>query len=243
MSDFPNTCWTLLVNRAALWDEQQPDPAVTEALNELCQTYWYPIYAYARTTGKLHHQAQDLTQSFFEQLVQSRWVAKADRTKTKFRTFLLTHFKYVISNEYRKASAEKRGGAIEHLAFDFEGADERFQALAAEGTDPSLAYDRAWASQVIEQTLVALRKENDRNPSPLPFDALLAFLPGGAARGSASYQDLEKQYGLSVDAIKQRVSRLNKRFREVLVAIVANTVTDPAQVDEEIKSLVVALAS
>jgi RNA polymerase sigma-70 factor (ECF subfamily) len=184
-----------------------------------------------------------LTQAFFQELIEKDWVARADRSKTKFRTFLLTHFKYVLSNEYRMQQADKRGGQIEHLAFDFEDADERFQSLAAEGSDPTVAYDRAWAERVVDQTLALLRREYEHGESSLPFDRLRSFLPGGAGLPKVGYPELEAQYGRSVDAIKQRVSRLNKRFRELLVSVVADTVADPSQVDEELKSLVAALTA
>jgi hypothetical protein len=153
MSDFPNTRWTAVVHRAARHDAEGLDEAATAALSALCEAYWYPIYAYAHAWGKSHHEAEDLTQIFLHQLIANRWLARADRYKTKFRTFSLTYFKYVLSNQ------------------EFAG-----------------------------------------------------------------------RHGLAVDVIKQRVSRLNRRFREVLVGVVADTVSDPAQVDEEIESLVMALA-
>ncbi len=241
MSDFPETCWTAIVQRAARHEDGRWDETTSAALNALCESYWYPIYAYARAWGKNHHEAEDLTQTFFQELIANRWVARADRSKTRFRTFLLTHFKYVLSNAYRAEQAVKRGGGLEHLPFDFAGADERFHALVAEGEDPGLAYDRAWAAQIVDQTLARLRQEYDRSNPPLPFDTLRAFLPGGAALTQASYPDLATQHGLSVDAIKQRISRLNRRFRELLVGVVAGTVSDAAQVQEEIRSLVGAL--
>jgi RNA polymerase sigma-70 factor (ECF subfamily) len=243
MSDFPDTCWTVVIQRAALHDDGRLDETASAALNALCESYWYPIYAYARAWGKNHHEAEDLTQTFFHELIANRWVARADRSKTKFRTFLLTHFKYVLSNAHRAEQAAKRGAGREHLSFDFENADDRFQALIAESEDPGLAYDRAWAAQVVHQTLAQLQTEYDRAKSSLPFDALRGFLPGGAALPHASYQDLAKQYGLSVDALKQRISRLNRRFRELLVGVVAGTLSDATQVQDEIRSLVSALAA
>lgn len=242
MSEFPNTCWTTVVERAALHDGERLDEAAAAALNTLCETYWHPIYTYARAWGKTHHEAEDLTQVFFHELVHNRWTSRADRSKTKFRTFLLTHFKYVLSNQHRAMQAAKRGAGIEHIPLDFGDADERYQSLIAEEVDPALAYDRAWAAQIVDQTLDLLSQEYQRQHSDLPFDALRGFLPGGAALPYASYLALSRQHGLTVDAIKQRVSRLNKRFRELLAGVVAATVSDPAQVDEEIRSLVAALA-
>ncbi|HEY9170727.1 MAG TPA: hypothetical protein VI136_00420 [Verrucomicrobiae bacterium] len=243
MSNFPNTRWTTVVNPAALSGDANACAGANEALNALCQVYWFPIYSYARSWGKTHHQAEDLTQTFFQELVEGQWVARADRSQTKFRTFLLTHFKYVLSNEHRMQQAEKRGAQFEHLPIDFEGADEHFQALAGDSSDPTAAYDRAWAEQVVDQTLRLLDREYSENNPTLPFDALRPYLPGGAALARFSYEDLEARHGVKMEAIRQRVSRLNKRFRELLVGIVADTVSDPAQVDEELKSLVAAMVA
>jgi DNA-directed RNA polymerase specialized sigma24 family protein len=233
MSGFPTSIWTKLIYGDS-----------PEALNRLCQTYWYPLYAYARSRGHSHEQAEDLTQLFFLELIEKRLVARADRKMTKFRTFLLTHFDYVISNEWRKATAEKRGKGAEHLSIDAEEANGRFQNLAAEGKDPALIYDQAWASQVVDQTLRVLREEYTGHNQDVPFEALQGYLPGGAACPRQPYEELANLYpAVNVGALKTRVSRLNKRFRELLVSVVGETVEDPTEVESEIRYLVDVLAA
>lgn len=238
--------WSRLIQIAAQAGQEGAGSSeqAEAALNELCRIYWYPIYAYARSCNNSHEESEDLTQLFFQYLVENQLVARADRNMTKFRTFLLTHFKYVISNQWRLKQALKRGGHLEHLSFDFENADERFQSALADGKDPALIYDQAWANTVIERILDLLKEEYLKNNSDVPFERLQGYLPGGSAFERLPYEELERLYPpVKKQALMTRVSRLNKRFRELLVATIADTVADPAEVEGELKHLVQVLTA
>lgn len=246
MAYFPSTKWSQLINLAA--EAGQGNDSSTRgrqadaALNDLCGLYWYPLYAYARSLGKSHDSAQDLTQSFFAHLVESRLVARADRGKARFRTFLLTHFKFVISNEWRKGRAARRGGGAEHLSLSMEGADERFQPSLADGRTPDSVYDQAWASEVVDRAWRLLETEFEKSHSDIPFSAFKGFLPGATTVEHPSYAELERRYpGAKRQAWMTRVSRLRKRFRELLIGVIADTVADPVEVNAELRHLILAL--
>jgi DNA-directed RNA polymerase specialized sigma24 family protein len=243
MSNFPLTNWSGLVHLAALAgrDSVSPDMAsqAEQKLNELCTEYWYPLYAFARSWGRTHEEAEDLTQDFFHYVMVNHLLVRADRNITKFRTLLLTHFRYLLSNDYREKHARKRGSHFEHLPLDYADADERYQGLLADGKDPELVYDQAWADDVVRRTLVQLENEYRERNIDVPFAAFKGFLPGGAAHARPSYEDLHRLYpALTADALKKRASRLNLRFREILVSIISTTVADPAEVQLELNHLV-----
>lgn len=247
MSEFPATNWSGLVKLAAVADESELGSTMSErsnqAFNTLCQVYWTPIYAYARSCGNSHEQAQDLTQQFWLYVLEKNLIANADRNMTKFRTFLLTHFKYVASNAYRHGKAQKRGGDAEHLPLDFELTSERFEAAFAQHHDPNLVYDLAWAEGIVDQTYKMLQEEYEHGQKDLPFDAIRGYLQGGNASECLSYEALARQYPVvKADAIKKRVSRLRQRFREMLRAVISFTVTNPLEVDEEMHHLIEVLS-
>ena len=256
MSNFPVTRWSSVDQLAALEGRQDigenTRERASQALNALCEIYWRPIYAYARMKVKSHEEAQDLTQTFFFEFLKKNLVARADRQMTKFRTFLLAQFDYVLSNEWRRQHALKRGEGVEHWSFDFEDADQKLESLLADPVDPAAIYDQVWANEVAEQVLKLLRAEYTGHNQDVPFEALKGYLPGGGACERLPYEELAKRHpGPNVGALKTRVSRLNKRFLELLRAVVADTLcnpvepgapADPAAVEEEIKDLVQALS-
>lgn len=243
---FRSTRWTLIQKAA-----RHGEPGVTgteaeeaeEALNELCGLYWPPIYAYARFRGKSREDAEDLTQTLFLELLDKRLLARADLGRTKFRTFLLARFNFVISNDFRQQAAIKRGRDVKVISADSDGGEELYQTALAHESDPAQAYDRAWAAALTRRTLVVLQREYTQGKPRIPFDDLRGYLPGGSAHAREPQRILKDRYGLpSEGAVKQVIQRLNKRLREIFHALVADTVADPADVEEEIRHLLRLLA-
>lgn len=246
-ASFPTTHWSLIsiiigaqesagVSEAARQEAEQ-------ALEALCRAYWFPLYAYARRRQKTHEEAQDLTQDFFADLTRRQLVQRADSSISKFRTFLLTQFDYLLSNQHRREQAAKRGGSVIHVSIDGPEAEARYQAGFAACDDPVYAFDLAWASEVVEQALAHSERDYASKHADLPFDVLRAYLPGGAGWERLDYEEIHRRYpAANVGAIRVRVNRLRTRFRELARAIVAETVANPASVDEEMQYLVSILA-
>ena len=200
---------------------------------------------------KSPEEAEDLTQTFFLELLRRNLVARADRQITKFRTFLLAQFDYLLSNEWRRQHVLKRGEGVEHWSFDFEDADEKLESLLADSADPTTIYDPARANEVDERVLTLLLEDYTAHNQDVTFEALNGYLPGGGGCERLPYEELARRHsGPNVGALKTRVSRLNKRFLELLQAVVSDTLCnlqnpgappDPAAVEEEIKDLARAL--
>jgi DNA-directed RNA polymerase specialized sigma24 family protein len=257
MSNFPATRWSSVIQVAALKNAENLEPGrekkADQALEALCNIYWVPIYAYARLKGKTHEEAQDLTQTFFLEVFRKSLVSRADRSRTKFRTFLLAQFDYVLANEWRSRNACKRGRGFELVSFDFENVEEKIEDLLATPGDPATVYDQVWARQVVDQVLGLLEVEYTTHNQDVPFADLKGYLPGGGACERLPYERLAAQHpSTTAGALKVRVSRLNKRFRELLLAVVADTLANPqdpsapanpATVEEEIRYLVQVLSS
>jgi RNA polymerase sigma factor (sigma-70 family) len=231
---FASTHWSLVLaaGRRSL-------PASDQALSVLCRAYWYPLYAYARRRlGDLDH-AQDLTQDFFARLLEKNILAGAQPERGHFRAFLLTAFKNFLTNEGEKARAEKRGGGRAFLPLDFRAGDSRYDREPAHAWTPERLFERQWALTLLEQVLAALRAEYAADGKEELFDRLKVYLTGETA---ASYADCAPALGMSEGAIKVAAHRLRARYRALLRWEVAQTVADPAEVDDEIRRLFDALA-
>ena len=165
------------------------------ALEELCRTYWYPLYAYARRRGHGPEDAQDLTQEFFARLLAKHWIASADREKGRFRTFLLTAMSRFLANEWHRAGAQKRGGHAAHLPLDAGTAESRYEADVALTLTPDRLYDRQWAMTLLDRALTRLRTEQERAGKAREYAALSPFLT--AERGSIPYGQAAAQLGVN----------------------------------------------
>src|SRR5438876_8794663 len=151
---FTTTHWSVV-----LMAGQADSSQANEALEKLCRTYWYPLYAYVRRQGNSPEDAQDLTQIFFSRLLEKDYFAKADRDRGKFRTFLLRSLKNFLINEWKRAGRVKRGGDLTFLSIDANVAEDRYAAEPANESNPDTAYEQRWAVTSIEQVLTALRQE------------------------------------------------------------------------------------
>ncbi len=209
------------------------------ALERLCRNYWPPLYAYVRWLGHSPPDAQDLTQEFFARLLARHTVAKADPERGRFRSFLLASLKNFLAHEWEKARAQKRGGRAHILALDLDTAETRYAQPAAPDDTPDRAYDRQWALALLDLVLRRLRKEYADCGRDDLFLALKDTLSGG--RSEIPYRDLGARLAMSEGAVKIAAHRLRQRYRGLLREEIANTVSGPGEVDEELRQLFAAL--
>lgn len=210
------------------------------ALTSLCEIYWYPLYAFVRRKGHSPAEAQDLTQAFFAELLEKDRLRRADRQRGKFRSFLLASLKHFLTNQWRDAQTQKRGGDRAHFSLDFSAAESRYAHEPAHEMTPERIYERRWALTLLDNSLTALRTEYEREGKLELFEDLKDHLIGLA---EAPYQAIAEKRGMSEGAVKVAAFRLRKRCRERLRTEIAETVTGPEEVDDEIRSLFTALES
>ena len=233
---FDTTQWTLVV---AAGDSQHPDSRA--ALEDLCQSYWYPLYAYLRRRGYAREEAEDVVQGFFTQLLDKKYLKAADRERGRFRSFLLTSLKNFAANEWDRKKAKKRGGATTTLSLDFETAEGRYHLEPANEQTPEQVFDRGWAVTQLRQALERVGAESTGGESERRFELLKGYLTGDAQ--DVRYKDVADELDMSEGAVKVAVHRLRQRFGDVLRDEVARTLNDPADVDDEIRHLFAAFES
>jgi len=210
------------------------------ALARLCQTYWFPLYAYVRRRGHSPHDAQDLTQAFFAQLLEHQSIACADPVRGRFRSFLLSLLDHFLAHEWQKARALKRGGGQQILSLDLAMAEQRYDLEPADTSSPDKLFDKHWARALLEEVLNQLEAEYQQAGKAELFAALKQTLTG--TRESQPYAVLAGRVGMTEAAVKVAVHRLRKRYRELLRAEIANSVADPEQAEDELRHLFAALA-
>jgi RNA polymerase sigma factor (sigma-70 family) len=211
------------------------------ALARLCQTYWYPLYSYVRRRGYNAHDAQDLTQEFFARLLEKQSIASADPDRGRFRSFILTAMNNFHGQEWEKARAQNRGGGAEVFCLDLAQAEQRFDLEPASPETPDKDFDKKWALAVLESVVTQLENEYKSENKADLFAALKLTLTG--SRESQPYADLSKTLGMTEAAIKVAVHRLRKRYRELLQTEIANTVSSPEEIKEEMRHLFAALTN
>ncbi len=230
---FASTCWTLVLDAA---DSQQSGSA-RSALAELCRIYWQPLYLYLRRRGFDMHDAQDLTQSFFFDLIQSRSFARADRDKGRFRSFLLGALKHFLADVRDHHGAQKRGGNVISVPLS-EAALIEVEASrsSANGDDAEQLYEKEWAAALLRRTLARLEQEYALAGKSALFDGLRGHV-SPAMETVTPYEEMAARLGRKLATLRMDVLRLRHRYRAVLREEVAATLHDPAQVDEELHSL------
>jgi RNA polymerase sigma-70 factor (ECF subfamily) len=223
---FQTTRWSL-VQRA----NGDIDDEALQALAALCDSYWYPVYAYIRRSGHGAHDAEDLTQGFFTRLLEKGTLAHADPAKGRLRTFLLTCVRNYLHNEHERASAQRRGA---HLltSFDAGWAEERFASEPTDDLTPDRLYQRRWALTLLEFTLQVLEQEYSADGKRELFAALRPCL-GFTKEKTPNYADLATRLGCTESTVKSHVFRLRQRWREILFQQVSVTLDDPTS--DEIK--------
>jgi RNA polymerase sigma-70 factor (ECF subfamily) len=228
---FATTHWSVVVRAA---DSRSPEAA--SAMERLCQTYWYPLYAFVRRKGYDHEAASDLTQGFFARFLEKHYLRSVDSSLGKFRAFLLTSLTHFLANEWDKAQAQRRGGGVRVLSLDEAAAEQRYLLEPLDYTTPETLYDRRWAETVMSVVLDRLAAETEEKR----FETLKGFLLED--KGAVSYDDAAVHLGVSVAAVTSAIHRMRGRFRALLFEEVANTVEKPEDVEQEIRQLLAALS-
>lgn len=229
---FETTSWSLVVAAAAAGAEADP-----VALADLCRRYWSPVYAFIRSYRFAADEAEDLTQSFFTRVIEKDYVGQADRSRGRFRNFLLASVRHFLANEFERRATIKRGGGHEHLSMD----DPERPIDPAGPMSPEQVFMKRWALSVVEQVVADLRADAIAANRGEEFERLLPFAGGeGPVDG---YGTLARETGMTEGALRVAVHRLRLRFRDRLRTTIAATVVDPSQVEDEIRFLIDAVSA
>ena len=227
---FATTHWTVVLAAG-----RQHSPQAARALEELCRTYWFPLYAYVRRRGYAREDAEDLTQAFFTRLLEKNSFASLDAGKGKFRAFLLASVKHFLANARDKAHTLKRGGGSIPLSLDWQTADTQFQVAATGEPGPDQAFDREWAVALLARVIERLQNECAADGKAKLFEQLKLFLTAG--NDEPAQGEVAQALGMEAGAVRVAIHRLRKRYRQLLRDEIAHTLTDQAMVDDEIRAL------
>jgi RNA polymerase sigma-70 factor (ECF subfamily) len=210
-------------------------PDSRRALALLCEAYWYPLYAYVRRRVSDADHAHDLTQAFFAELLAKNYVGSAKAQRGRFRAFLLTSLKHFLSKEWDKAKAQKRGGGKAPIPLDFESADSQYRIEPECALTAEQIYDREWALALLARILQRLEKESDDAGKAEQFRELKSFLIG--EQTGATCSEIAGMLGTTEAAVKMAIHRMRRRYRELLREEIAETVSGPEEVEDEIRNL------
>ena len=231
---FHTTHWTVV-----LAARQNGGSVGREALANLCQTYWLPLYAFVRRHGSSPHEAEDLTQEFFCQFLERESLTYVRPTAGKFRSFLLACLKNFLSNEHHRSQAKRRGGGVAFVAINSADAETHYSFEPVDHRTPEADFERRWAFTVLEQTIQCLKREYLADGKRETFEDLQGFLPG--SQETVTRADLANKRGVSINAIDVAIHRLRQRFGALLRNQVAQTVSSETEVEEEIRYLITVL--
>ena len=226
---FQTTAWSLVLAAAG-----NPTTDSRQALASLCQTYWNPVYAFIRRCGHTPEQSQDLTQSFFTRFLEKQFLQDVDRQRGRFRSFLLAAVKHFLANERDRAQALKRGGGHVPVSIDLLEAESWYKPAAVETTTPESLFERRWALSVLDQVMARLRAEYSAMGKAELFERLEALLTKDA---DARCEALALEMGVSAGALRMSLHRLRRKYRHILREEIAETVSTPTEIDEEIRFL------
>ncbi len=227
---FTTTHWSVVLTAT-----EQQSPQAAEALERLCRTYWYPLYAYVRRKGYDAHDSQDLTQEFLARLLARNYLSVADRNKGKFRSFLLGTLEHFLAREWTKAHAQKRGGGQLLFSLDEVDAENRYRLEPSHESTADKIFERRWATTLLEQAMGRLREDYTADHKGNLFARLEVFLTGNTPE--TSYAEMAASLNMSEGAIKVAVHRLRQRYGELVRAEIAQTVATPEEADEELHYL------
>ncbi len=206
------------------------------ALEQLCRTYWYPLYAYLRRTGRNPADAEDLVQGFFLYLLEGQALRSAARERGRFRSFLLATLKNFVSDEKDKALAQKRGGGRQLISWELVEAEQRFSGEPTAGDSPDRLFDRHWALALLDRAMERLQQEWTAGRKAELFFQLKDFASG--EKGLASYAEVAAQANLSPSALKSAIFRLRRRYQELVREEVSHTLADASDLKDELRHLV-----
>ena len=230
---FHTTRWSIVLS------SQKSDSAeAAKSLAELCEQYWPPLLAFVRHRGHSEHDAQDLTQAFFARLLEKNWLASADQTRGRFRTFLLTAIKRFLANEWDRAQTLKRGGAVKIVQIDSAIGHlipDR-QAISAESL-----YDRQWALAMLETVMRRLQAEFENAGRAAEYELLKHSLT--APRNGTDYDALADALGVQPVSARSAVHRLRKRFKQLFREEIMHTIDNEAETEDELRLVIAALGA
>jgi RNA polymerase sigma factor (sigma-70 family) len=233
---FATTHWTVVLAAGAA------DPSrCRAALETLCRTYWFPLYAYLRRQGCDCHQAQDYTQGFFTSLLERRALQRADPAQGRFRSFLLASLKHFVADQRDHAQAQKRGGGKNALPLDLGDAETRYSLEPVDDVSPEKLFARSWALAVLKEAMTQLRTECVAAGKERLFEYLKTYLE--AQETPPPYSEIASGLGLTEGAVRVAVHRLRQRYGELVRRQIAQTVAGPAEVEEELRELFAALTT
>ena len=227
---FTTTHWSVVLAAGS-----ETSSASDAAMEQLCRTYWPPLYAYIRRQGRSPHDAQDLTQGFFALLLEKNYVGIAEREKGKFRSFLLAALNYFLNGERDRAHAAKRGGGKIIVSLDDQAGEDFAAVEPASDSTPEKEFQKNWAITVLRQALMCLGEESTAGGKGAIFEELKPFLEGEAKPGD--YATVAARLGMSANGVAVAVHRLRQRYGELVRAEIAHTVAGPGEVDEELRHL------
>jgi len=211
------------------------------ALEQLCRKYWYPVYAFIRRRGSEVSASEDLTQAFFAHLLEKETFKQVDRQKGRFRSFLLAALTNFLNNEWDKRQTLKRGGRCQFISLDETDAEGRYQLEPVDTGTPEKLFERRWALTLLEQVRARLKQEYVSNGKAELFSKLEPLITGDIAPGR--YAELALALKMKEEAVRMALSRMRRRFGELLRNEIAQTVLTPTDVDDEIRYLLAAVAN
>ncbi len=227
---FVTTHWSVVLSA-----QDKASARSGQALEALCRTYWYPLYAYVRRVGKAPADAEDLTQGFFARLLEKDYLRSVAPEKGRFRTFLLTALKRYMANEWDREHAAKRGGFAPVAPIDQMVAESRFALEPAHNVPPDVLFDRQWAMTLLERTMARLQEEYEASGRAALFEHLRGSLT--KEESSLPYAQIGVRLQLTEAAVKMAIHRLRARYREILLREIGDTVSSPEQLEEELRQL------
>jgi RNA polymerase sigma factor (sigma-70 family) len=234
--EFAATRWSL-VARARGAESAERD----RALNQLCEAYWYPLYAFIRRKGHEAESAKDLVQDFLSRWLQGPALERADASRGKFRTFLLAALNDFLVDQHRRDHAQKRGGAVSHVALDGLELEQRYKLEPISTASPEALYDKHWAEALLQRAKARLREEGLQSGRPEFFAALEPHLLSDMADGEA--ERLGERFGMMRGAVSAALFRLRKKLRKCVEAEVIETLADESELPEEMAHLFATLFS
>jgi RNA polymerase sigma-70 factor (ECF subfamily) len=229
---FHTTRWSVVLLSA-----KSETTGCQEAFAELCRLYWYPLYAFIRHRGYSSEDAQDLAQGFFLHLLERKALSRIDRSKGKFRSFLLASLQNYLSNQAQRARSVRRGGKAQIVYLDFEGAEDRYGMEPVEALTPEKIFDARWAMALLGQATKKLSREYQAQGKDTIFETLKMFLDPINCKELPTYEDVADQLKISVGSLKTLIHRLRKQYTALVREEISRTVSDSADVDAEIHQL------